>query len=984
VCRGAARKIVAGVDLSAELLRVMGRANHADSRQDELEKTRNTGHMNQALDSFTLPICLTRPRRLSGISAWIEHIPFGMNLVAALRPGILVELGTHGGDSYCAFCQAVAENNLATRCFAIDTWVGDSQAGFYGPEVLADLRTHHDPLYGGFSVLIQSTFDEAANHFEDGTIDFLHVDGLHTREAVQHDLDTWLPKMSPSGVLLVHDINVRERDFGVAAVWAALKARYPSFEFPHGHGLGVVAVGAHPPDALAPLLSAGEHDTAFIRAFFFALGQRFSLEEGAKVGATSAQRALAAAATQAQSAVARAEAAEREVVRQAEANAQLSKKSDDTAQLLFAKASSLEQSLAALRKENETLEGANKLLRNTLEERSATLQTIYGTAAWRTVTRYWQTRDRILAAGTAPRRVFDRVVDLVKQHPTTTLANAKADPEETTRDRQYGLWLERNRMTPSRLTALAKVASAFAYKPLVSVLTPVYDIDEQWLRRCIESVRQQVYDQWELVLVDDGSKKRHVPKVLAEYSRADPRIRTLRLERNSGIVRASSAALGAARGEFVALLDHDDELSLDALFEVVNRLQGAPTLDLIYSDEDKLDDRGERVEPFFKPDWSPDLLLSMNYIGHLAVMRRSVLEEAGGFRAGFEGSQDYDLYLRVTERSSNIAHVPKVLYHWRKVPHSAAAQRTAKPYALESGQRAIEEALQRRSTQGKVSMPLPGVYRVRYDLPASRPSVSIVILTRDHADMLRTCIESIENRTDYREYEISVVDNGSSELDAVAYLEQVAKRHRVVRRDVPFNWSTLNNLAVPETTGDLLLFMNNDMEVLNSDWLDAMVEHAVRPGVGAVGAKLLYPTRTLQHAGVVLGLGGVAGHAFKHLPDADPGYFYLPHVIRDASAVTGACMMVPRPVFKQFGGFDESLRVAFNDIDFCLRLRSKGYLVIYTPFARVLHYESATRKALHPVEDELLMRTRWATVLPADPYYNPNLTTASEDYLLQV
>lgn len=554
------------------------------------------------------------------------------------------------------------------------------------------------------------------------------------------------------------------------------------------------------------------------------------------------------------------------------------------------------------------------------------------------------------------------------------------------REAQYPLWLDRNQIGSEAITQMRASAERFAYRPLVSIITPVHDIEESWLRRCIDSVIVQAYDRWELCLVDDASMRPHVAAVLGEYAQRDPRIHTRRLERNSGIVAASGAALSMAEGEFVTFLDHDDELSPDALLEVVRALQGRRDLDLIYSDEDKLDENGRRVDPFFKPGWSPDLLLSMNYICHLAVIRRTLLEEIGGVRPGFDGSQDYDLLLRVTEHTERVLHIPKVLYHWRMVPGSVAGSRTAKPYALEAAKRALEEALVRRGVKGTVEMPTPGVYRVMYAIPDPRPRVSIIIPTRDRVDLLRPCIDSIETKSTYRDYEIIVVDNGSSERDSVRYLRELEARHRVIRHEAPFNWSEINNFAARQTEGELLLFMNNDIEVVNDDWLEALVEHAARSGVGAVGAKLLYPNsgRTIQHAGVVLGLGGVAGHAFKHLPEQDPGYCYLPHVVRNFSAVTGACLMVPRNAFEAVGGFEERLRVAFNDIDFCLRLRARGYLVVWTPFATLLHFESATRKALHPPEDEALMKARWATVLADDPYYNPNLTLDHEDYRLRV
>ncbi len=921
--------------------------------------------MNPVLDSFTLSNCLARPRRLSGLSAWVEHIPFAMNLIAAIRPATFAELGTHAGDSYCAFCQAVAERALGTRCYAVDTWRGDAHSRLYGPEVLADLRAHHDPLYGGFSRLIESSFDEALAHFGDGSIDLLHVDGLHTYEAVRHDFESWLPKMSVSGVVLIHDVNVREHDFGVARLWAELRARYPFFEFHHGHGLGVLAVGARPPEALAPLLGVSSEDAAAVRAYFFELGHRIASESGAAAELARLAGELAAAQQKSarteqelSAAGVRASAAERAV---AEAEA---------------RASALAQENGALKRETAELNAA-------LQRQVATVDKMTRTAVWQAGTRYWHARDRLLAPSSAPRRVFDRAAVFLKGRFTNGALAAVATAA-ITREAQYPLWLGQNELRPEGLVQLRAAAGQMGYRPLVSVITPVHNIDEAWLRRCVESVIEQTYDRWELCLVDDASTRPHVAKVLAEYAARDPRIRVRRLERNSGIVAASAAAMAMAKGEFVALLDHDDELSPDALREVVSALQDRRDLDLIYSDEDKLGEHGQRVEPFFKPDWSPDLLLSMNYICHLAVIRRSLMEEVGGFRPGFDGSQDYDLFLRLTERTDHVARIPKILYHWRKVPESAAAQRTAKPYALESGKRALEDALVRRGTQGSVETPVPGLYRVRHRIPEPRPRVSIIMPTRDRADLLRTCISSIEKRSSYHDYEIIVVDNGSSEPDALRYFEKIGSRHRVIPHDVPFNWSSINNFAARQARGDLLLFMNNDMEVVNDEWLEALVEQAVRPGVGAVGAKLLYPTDTIQHAGVILGLGGVAGHAFKHLPDDDPGYFYLPHIVRNCSAVTGACMMVPRQVFELVGGFDESLRVAFNDIDFCVRVRQKGYRIIYTPYSVLYHHESASRGPSHPPGDEALMKLRWATVLADDPFYSPNLTRDFEDYRLAV
>ncbi len=897
--------------------------------------------MNPILAAFVLPIALELPRRLTRVASWHEHIPFGMNLVAALRPRTLVELGTHAGDSYCGFCQAVLASGLATGCFAVDTWRGDPQAGEYGPEVLADLRAHHDPLYGGFSRLVESTFDDAVQHFEDGSIDLLHVDGLHTYEAVRHDFETWRPKLSASAVVLFHDTNVHERDFGVARFWAEVRSAYLSFEFTHGHGLGVLAVGSDRPSALEPLLAAGDHDAREVRDLFFALGQR--------VASTAVIADLKATLK-----------ARGEELRRAVANA-----------------AAIQTALEQGRDELESTRGA-------LAVQNATLDRIAGTAAWRAVNRYWSVRDRLLRPGSAPRRAFDAATRVLKRsHASTTAPGTQAVQPGIAPplDVQYAAWLARNAPGPDEVAEWRAEARALEYRPLMSVLTPVHDVDEPFLRRCLDSVLAQAYDQWELCVVDDGSTRPHVAKVLAEYAARDHRIRAEALAKSQGIVGASAAALRMARGEFVALLDHDDELAPDALLEVAKLLDRERDLDLVYSDEDKLDDGGRRVEPFFKPDWSPDLLLSMNYVCHLTVVRRTVMESVGGFRVGFDGSQDYDLLLRVTERTQRIGHVPKILYHWRKVANSTAADRAAKPYAFETGRKALVEALERRGAAGRVDMPMGGLYTVRYPIRGT-PLVSIIIPTRDRLPLLRSCLDSIEAKSTWRHREVLVVDNGSVEPATHAYLRSLEQRVRVVEDRSPFNWSAINNGAVRAATGELLLFLNNDVEVVTPDWLEAMIEHAQRPEVGAVGAKLLYPDDRLQHAGVVLGIGGIAGHAFKYRPSAEDGYFSLPHVIRNCSAVTGACMMVRRKVFDDVGGFDESLPVAFNDIDFCLRLRQRGLLVVYTPQAILYHKESATRGKLHPPEDERRMYDRWGALLKRDPFYNPNLSLHHEDYRL--
>ncbi|HEV8438460.1 MAG TPA: glycosyltransferase [Methylomirabilota bacterium] len=625
------------------------------------------------------------------------------------------------------------------------------------------------------------------------------------------------------------------------------------------------------------------------------------------------------------------------------------------------------------------------------------------TVGWKILERLRRVRDRLMPADSRRRDLYWRI-----RRPLEVLLDeglwsflrktrykirlrwqgqeflVKAPPQDTAPNLevQYQLWVERHRLNPHDVASMKAAVEAFAYTPVISIVTPVYNTDEVWLRKAIESVRAQIYPHWELCLVNDGSTKPHVRAVLDEYVALEPRVWVKHLSRNHGIAGASGHGLGLATGEFVALLDHDDELPPEALFEVAKALNEEPDLDLIYTDEDKLDPDGRRVEPFFKPDWSPDLLLSMNYITHLSVFRRSLLGEIGGFRLGLDGSQDYDLLLRFTERARRIAHLPKILYHWRKAPGSAAASPAAKPFAYEAARQAIEDAVRRRGHDASVVSVLPGLYTVRYRLAVS-PLVSIIIPTRDRWSLLQQCLRSIEEKTSYARYEIIVLDNDSTEPESLRGLNAIADRWRVFPFPGPFNFSALNNFGAAQARGEYFVFLNNDTQVIEPDWLSAMLEQAQRHDVGAVGARLHYPDGRIQHAGLVLGVGGIADHAFKGLPGNAFTYFALGDVARNVSAVTAACMMVPRRAFEEAKGFDERLQVALNDVDLCLRLRQLGYLIVYTPFALLYHHESGTRGRLHPPGDEELVWNQWGDLIrKGDPYYNPNLTLSRTDWSL--
>ncbi|HEY7319394.1 MAG TPA: glycosyltransferase family 2 protein [Candidatus Binatia bacterium] len=571
--------------------------------------------------------------------------------------------------------------------------------------------------------------------------------------------------------------------------------------------------------------------------------------------------------------------------------------------------------------------------------------------------------------------VGHHMLDILPRAPGTGIPNL---------DAQFKVWLQLHDLKPADTERIREELRIFTYTPLFSLIMPVYDTEAVWLREAIESVQAQLYQNWEMCVVNDASTKNYIAPILNTYAGSDPRIRVKHLSENRGIAGASSEALAMATGDFIGLLDHDDALTPDALWEVASRLNQSPELDLVYSDEDKLTADGVRVEPFFKPDWSPDLLLSMNYITHFAVFRRSLFETAGGFRMGYEGAQDHDVLLRVTEKTDRIAHVPKILYHWRMADASSASSASAKPFASESGRRAVEDALKRRGYEASAEILAPGRYRARYKIHKS-PLVSIIIPTKDQARLLQRCVAGIEEKTRYHPYEIVIIDNNSIDPETIRYLDALSDKHRVLRYPHPFNFSAINNFAADQAKGECLLFLNDDTQVIDGDWLTAMVEHVQRPEVGAVGAKLLYPDNTIQHAGVTLGICGGAGHAFKNLPNNRTAYFGLADLTRNTSAVTAACMIIPRNVFDEVGGFDEELTVVYNDVDLCLRIREQGYLVVYTPFAVLYHFESASRGRLRPSREEELFCRRWSeTIRAGDPYYNPHLTLTREDWSLRL
>jgi len=558
----------------------------------------------------------------------------------------------------------------------------------------------------------------------------------------------------------------------------------------------------------------------------------------------------------------------------------------------------------------------------------------------------------------------------------------------------YANWIQRyDRLEADDLKRIRTQIEHFEHSPLISVLLPVYNSNLKWLRRAVESVTKQLYPHWELCIVDDASTDQRLWPFLEKCARRDSRIRPMRRTQNGHISAASNDALGLAKGDFVALLDHDDELAPTALYFVAEALNKNCDLQLLYSDEDKLDERNRRYDPYFKSDWNPELFLAQNFISHLSVYRTDLVRSVGGFRVGFEGSQDYDLTLRCMERikPDQIEHLPWLLYHWRGGDQSTASCTTAKPYAHEAARRAVQEHLDRKGIAAAVT-PSHGVYlQTKYALPPERPSVSIIIPTRDQASSLQKCLSSIFDTTNYERYEVIVLDNGSCDAETLKFLELLKKRERVrvERVEGAFNYSLLNNRGVELSGSSLIALLNDDVEVITDEWLAEMVSRAIQPDVGMVGARLWYPNGGIQHAGVILGAGGIAGHAHVGLRREDPGYFARAHLAQDLSAVTTACAVVKRDVYLQLGGLDEKLAVTFNDVDFCLRLRDAGHRVIWTPYAELIHHESASRgfddstpKQVRFLAEVEYMTSKWSDKLRRDPFYNPNLSLGENLFTL--
>lgn len=564
-------------------------------------------------------------------------------------------------------------------------------------------------------------------------------------------------------------------------------------------------------------------------------------------------------------------------------------------------------------------------------------------------------------------------------------------------DSTYADWIENTESVHSPSGELAqRLIAELNLTPKISILLPTYNTDGTLLKECIESVIAQTYVNWELCIADDASPDPFVAKIIDSYASKDNRIKYTVRAKNGHISRCSNSALALATGDYCALLDHDDLLATNALLHVAIAINENNGCKIIYSDEDKIDINGMRFEPHFKSDWNPELFYSQNYVSHLGVYQTSLLKKVKGFRTGVEGSQDYDLMLRCLEHvePKQIVHIPHILYHWRVLEGSTAMAAGEKSYTSDAGVKALKHHFAKLNRSIRVELgPAPNTYRVHWPLPKNPPLVSLLIPTRDRRSLTEVAVRSILEKTSYKNFEIIILDNGSIEQDTLEFFAEIQLEYenvRVISYDYPFNYSAINNFGAKFAKGKLIGLVNNDVEVINEGWLSEMVSYAIRKEIGCVGAKLYYSNDTIQHAGVICSLGGVAGHSHKHFDRHHPGYFYRLKLPQALSAVTAACLLIRKEVFDEVKGLDEqNLKVAFNDVDFCLRVQAAGYRNLWTPYAELYHYESISRGAedspekIRRFQSEIeFMKSQWAEILDRDPYYNPNLTKDREDFSL--
>ena len=924
------------------------------------------------MPDFSAIALFPEPLKLSPPWSWAGHIPFAMWLVEQCKPQLIVELGSHSGHSYFSFCQSARLYSPKTRCYAVDTWTGDHQTGFYGEEIFSDVFQHNATLYSDFSTLLRMRFDEALDSFSDHSIDLLHIDGLHTYEAVKHDFETWLPKMSAQGLMLFHDIAVQHDDFGVWKLWEELSLCYPHLSFNHSFGLGVLVVGEEPDETMRVLAALCEEPTgrSLVQGLFAEAGKR-----------TELQRELTLKDLHIAERIAMIVERDRIITARIAMIVERDRIITEQADIITEQADIITKRDSTIAEQEDELAGLRMQLRIFTASRS-----------WRV---------------TKPLRKLSNSYRKRTAKPLRKLSNSCRKRWSTLRDillllfngksntKDYEKWIEQFDATDEKqLIIIRAEIMRMKNPPLISVLMPVYNPDTNFLNEAISSVCNQVYPHWELCIADDCSSDPDVKKLIIDWTLRDKRIRPVFRQINGHISAASNSALEITTGRYVALLDHDDLLHPLALYWNAKESINHPDAGMIYSDEDKIDESDVRNGPYFKSDFNYDLLLCHNMISHLGLYNTALIKRIGGFVEGLEGSQDYDLALRVVEqvRPEQIRHIPRVLYHWRIHEKSTAMSIDAKPYALVAAISAVKAHLERQGIDAIVTdaQDAPVFNRVIYAVPSPAPSIEILVHYTDNAVNCKHCIDAILHKTTYSNYSISIIDHGSTKKKSLSFFEQLKGRSciKVIHHKTGGNSSTLNNQAAAASSADYLCLLNNSIEVLSPDWLTEMVGHALQKGVGAVGAKLLSPNNTLLHGGIIMGIGNVAGYPHKNLNNGDPGYIGRACLQQSFSALAGGCLVVNRQEYLKAGGLNSKyLEQELGEIDFCLKLSAKGLRNIWTPYAEMRLYPSpelnaktfTLNRGKRRREIRYMKRT-WKSFIEHDPAYSPNLSITSEDF----
>ncbi len=1065
----------------------------------------DSDYSNDQFHSWWDASVLLKPEYLSEVGSWHGHIPFAFWIIAAHRPRTFVELGTHYGDSYFAFCQSIANQHIETQSFAVDTWKGDEHAGFYEEHVYETFISHHDSRYVNFSIPLRMFFKEALDRFGDGTIDLLHIDGYHTYDAVSSDFELWLPKLSNAGIVLFHDISVRTSDFGVWRFWEEASKRFPSISFSHSNGLGVLFTGDNRTEKTQALLAAYGSSPATITELFATFGERVMLLGESKRNSRSLEtiqnlldeseylRAqLSSALTEQKHEV-------EVLTRSFEDQANIMKKQRANEDRLQ---HDLEVSLATADEvlSSETWRATAPLRRSIALTRRVLgwqryfappeprLMPVHGVApspmtdngsdvALGGRIRYQLGIDRLFpgwyelrfSLNSSPESPLDQVrpyvitrtfnghyysqaiaasigsdgtiripfhvnkeskswdlllinlggpykLDHAKITAIATSANVAAklatrlfrfpalpshvDPNSPLQkylpqEEPYSRWIEESSVDCEQVSAYPHRQEQLSSQPLISIVMPVYNNKIAHIIQAIESVRAQTYPKWELCIADDASTQEGIVPLIENYAAHDSRIKFFRRQQNGGISACSNTALELATGDWVGFLDADDELSQSCLKYYAAEVSNHPNLELVFCDEDKILETGDRVNPYFKPSLSPALLLGKNMVTHFAVYKKTLLDDLGGLRSEFDGAQDWDLVLRLIARdpfaTTRSKRIPRVLYHWRLHPTSVSSGVEAKAWAVSSGEAAVKDYLKNLPFGDQATVQAKNVYiDVLLSPPFQSPKASILIATSGQYNIISQCLDALERFGLPDNAEIHVMVDSSSDADpeGLAFLTKWLSsdpNHRSFtvsnRHGAPFNYSRTINALAREARGEYLVLLNDDVLVRQNHWLETILATFQLPRVQVVGVHLLFPNGAIQHAGVTIGPAGMAGHAYKGSDPEDLGYYSDLKFYRNVSAVTAACLAISRETFFEVGGLDEyALPVAFNDTDLCLKVLKTGGLIVQNPHVRMIHDESSSRgsdaapRHLERVALEVkTFQERWASYIGNDPYFNPNL-----------